>query len=126
VPQIFDKIIAELNNERTALEQLVEFLSVFGRIERKIDDLSDRFEIFRKEVKMDITKLTAAIGSLSTDFSGFKSDFTAFLGTVTVSDPAQQTAIDNLTASVSAIDDGLKALDASVKAPVASTGPATV
>jgi hypothetical protein len=130
MPQIFNKIINDLNDERTALEQIVEFLSVFGRVEKKIDDLSEQLQIFRKEVKMDISKLSEAISTLSTDFSTFKSDFTTFLGTVTVSDPAQQTAVDNLTASVTTLDDGLKTLDTTVKGgvtgPSGTTGPATV
>ena len=118
-----DKIIEGMHDDRNALDKFIEIFQCV----KYIPDLIDFVTKLREEVKqiqMDISKLSANFSTFATNFEAMRTDLTTFLGTVTPADPAQQTAIDAITAKLGDLNNEVTAMDASLK-PAAGTGTGT-
>lgn len=76
-----------------------------------------------KKTMADVSNLSTAFTKFAGDFSTFKTDLTAFLGTLKPEDPAVQTAIDGFTASLGTMDTDVQGMDASLKPAASAAGP---
>ena len=84
--------------------------------------LANLESIVRRQ-QVDLTALQTAVSNLVADQQKLNSDFAAFLRTVTPVDPAQQAAVDALTAQINSSDTALKAIDAQMQPPAPPAPP---
>lgn len=80
--------------------------------------------ILKNQEKMmeDLSKLTAAVSKLVSDFSTLATDIKAYLAANPPADPAQQAKVDALTQQLTDMDASAQAIDASLKPPAGGGG----
>lgn len=86
----------------------------------RVDTILELLKTQGKEVKQimaDLSKLATAFSTFAADFGQFKTDLTAFLGTLPKpEDPAVQAQIDGFTQTLTDMDSSVQSMDQSLKA----------